>query len=213
MDAVILAGGKGERMQAALNGLPKVLAPIGDRPFLHFVLDGVAEFASHIYVCLGHHSEEIFTEIRKWVDSRAYGSHPVTVTSYRAEPNGSLAALLDLRSVARFEYPIIVFNGDTNMNYKAARRALSSRKHCAAELVRVLSDSTGKAAGAFLFYASFFNRPHEEILAVSHNIDSALFSQIKSGVKFVKWDSLWFDIGTPIGLARFLKYYGRFLKR
>jgi NDP-sugar pyrophosphorylase family protein len=44
-DLVILAGGAGTRLQAVLPpGLPKALAPIGDRPFLSYLVE-------HLYEC------------------------------------------------------------------------------------------------------------------------------------------------------------------
>lgn len=42
MEAIILAGGLGTRLRPAVPHLPNVLAPVGGRPFLTYVL----EFAS-----------------------------------------------------------------------------------------------------------------------------------------------------------------------
>jgi D-glycero-alpha-D-manno-heptose 1-phosphate guanylyltransferase len=41
MQALILAGGKGTRLKAAVPDLPKPMAPIGARPFLAFLLDAL----------------------------------------------------------------------------------------------------------------------------------------------------------------------------
>jgi len=38
MEAIILAGGLGTRLSPVIQGIPKVLAPVGDRPFLELLL-------------------------------------------------------------------------------------------------------------------------------------------------------------------------------
>lgn len=42
-EAVILAGGFGTRLRPAVPSVPKPLAPIGGRPFLHWLLEGLAK--------------------------------------------------------------------------------------------------------------------------------------------------------------------------
>lgn len=39
MDAVVLAGGMGTRLRPVVQDIPKPMAPIGERPFLSFILD------------------------------------------------------------------------------------------------------------------------------------------------------------------------------
>jgi len=41
-DAIILAGGLGTRLRAVVSDVPKPLAPIAGRPFLHWLLDGLS---------------------------------------------------------------------------------------------------------------------------------------------------------------------------
>jgi D-glycero-alpha-D-manno-heptose 1-phosphate guanylyltransferase len=38
MEAIVLAGGFGTRLASAIQGIPKVLAPVGNRPFLELLL-------------------------------------------------------------------------------------------------------------------------------------------------------------------------------
>jgi D-glycero-alpha-D-manno-heptose 1-phosphate guanylyltransferase len=38
MEAIVLAGGFGTRLASVIQGMPKVLAPVGDRPFLELLL-------------------------------------------------------------------------------------------------------------------------------------------------------------------------------
>lgn len=39
MDAIVLAGGMGTRLKAVVKDIPKPMAPIGNRPFLSYILD------------------------------------------------------------------------------------------------------------------------------------------------------------------------------
>lgn len=41
-EAIILAGGLGTRLRAVVREVPKPLAPVAGRPFLHWLLDGLA---------------------------------------------------------------------------------------------------------------------------------------------------------------------------
>src|ERR1700733_2558785 len=38
MEAIVLAGGRGTRLASMIHGVPKVLAPVGNRPFLELLL-------------------------------------------------------------------------------------------------------------------------------------------------------------------------------
>ena len=60
--AVILAGGLGTRLRAAVPDLPKCMAPVGGRPFLFYVINylrsqGIEEFV----FSLGYRHEVIET--------------------------------------------------------------------------------------------------------------------------------------------------------
>src|SRR5271156_5568239 len=37
--AIVLAGGLGTRLSTAVPGLPKCMAPVGGKPFLHYVIN------------------------------------------------------------------------------------------------------------------------------------------------------------------------------
>ena len=38
MEAIVLAGGLGTRLRSVVTDLPKPMAPIGDKPFLEYIL-------------------------------------------------------------------------------------------------------------------------------------------------------------------------------
>lgn len=57
---VILAGGRGTRLQERMPGLPKVLAPVAGRPFLEHLLRWLARQGfSDVILCTGHLGEQI----------------------------------------------------------------------------------------------------------------------------------------------------------
>jgi D-glycero-alpha-D-manno-heptose 1-phosphate guanylyltransferase len=59
-DVVILAGGLGKRLHAVTGGAQKVLAKIGDQPFLEILIDYIAsQGGSRFILCVGHGSDEV----------------------------------------------------------------------------------------------------------------------------------------------------------
>ena len=57
-DVVLLCGGLGTRLRAALPDRPKALAPIGGRPFIELLLDHFARHGFKRFVlCVGHGAE------------------------------------------------------------------------------------------------------------------------------------------------------------
>lgn len=57
---VILAGGLGTRLQAVTGGAQKVLAKIGDQPFLEILIDYIcSQGAKRFILCVGHGSKEV----------------------------------------------------------------------------------------------------------------------------------------------------------
>jgi D-glycero-alpha-D-manno-heptose 1-phosphate guanylyltransferase len=58
--AIILAGGKGTRLQSVVADRPKVLAEVNGRPFLAYLLDQVAAAGiTHTILCIGYRGEEV----------------------------------------------------------------------------------------------------------------------------------------------------------
>lgn len=113
--ALILAGGEGTRLRPAVSEVPKVLAPVNGRPFLHYLLDQLSDFGvNHVVVCTGYRGDQIREEI---------GSNHATVQiEYSQEPQklgtgGAIrCALPSLRSEQVF-----VLNGDSYCDVDLAR--------------------------------------------------------------------------------------------
>lgn len=111
MQAIILAGGLGTRLRSVVNNVPKVLAPVGGRPFLAWVLDGLVRDGFKV-ICLatGYLGNQIFSEFG---NSHRCGLHSATILySHEAEPLGTGGAIrLALHQLP--EKPTFVLNGDT----------------------------------------------------------------------------------------------------
>lgn len=106
-EAVILAGGMGTRLKAAVPSLPKCMAPVAGHPFLHHViaylqLQGIQRFI----FSLGYMSEVIIRYINE--------QYPAldAVFSTEEEPLGTGGAILQACSKA-VTGNILVMNGDT----------------------------------------------------------------------------------------------------
>jgi len=61
-EAIILAGGKGTRLNEVVKDIPKVMAPVNGRPFLEYVLDYLGEFIiEHVVLSVGHMKESVIS--------------------------------------------------------------------------------------------------------------------------------------------------------
>lgn len=108
MMALILAGGQGKRLRKISGDLPKPMVPIGDRPFLEYLIlflkqHGIKKIilsvgfkASAIRSCFGNGKE--------------FGVH--LLYSLEKEPLGTGGAIKKASGLIK-EYPVIVLNGDS----------------------------------------------------------------------------------------------------
>lgn len=104
---IVLAGGKGTRLAAAIGGRPKCLAPVGHEEFLMLLLRLlVREGGRHVMLSLGFQSSEVV----QWIGTHAL---PCRV-SYVIEPSalGTGGALLFAMASAGVNEALVV-NGDT----------------------------------------------------------------------------------------------------
>lgn len=79
--AVILCGGRGERLRPLTNELPKPMVSVNDRPFLQYLLEQLADNGINRFVLLtGYLSEKIvehFGDGSSWGWSISYSNGPV----------------------------------------------------------------------------------------------------------------------------------------
>ncbi len=103
----MLAGGLGTRLRPRFGDLPKVLVPVGGRPWIEHLLEWLARHqVRQVVLCVGHGADQVEGRVG---DGERHG---VRVTwSREAEPLGTGGALgLARRHV---DGPALVLNGDT----------------------------------------------------------------------------------------------------
>ena len=105
--AVVLAGGLGTRLRAAVADRPKVLAQAAGRPFLYYILNFLArQGLQQVELCVGYLAEKV----REFAgDGRAWGLQ--IGYSQEETPLGTGGALR--KASAQMESPFFVLNGDT----------------------------------------------------------------------------------------------------
>ena len=105
MQAVILAGGRGQRLRPITDYVPKALTPLANIPLLEWQLRYLNAFGiTNVIVCSGYKSDMIehFLERR--------GLHGVTV-SVEKQPLGTAGAIKNASSMIR-DSEFLVMNGD-----------------------------------------------------------------------------------------------------
>jgi NDP-sugar pyrophosphorylase family protein len=105
--AVVLAGGLGTRLRAAVADRPKVLAEVQGRPFLAYLLDRLAAAGvAEIVLCTGYLGEQVRATF-----GATHAGCPLTYVQER-RPLGTAGALR--RALRRITSdPLLVLNGDS----------------------------------------------------------------------------------------------------
>ncbi len=108
VDIVVLAGGLGTRLNGLLIDLPKIMVPVGGRPFLAFILDWlIRQGAERVVLSLGFRAGPVLA----YLDTHPFPPLEI-VPVVESQPLGTAGAvgfaLPHLRSG-----PVMVMNGDT----------------------------------------------------------------------------------------------------
>jgi D-glycero-alpha-D-manno-heptose 1-phosphate guanylyltransferase len=107
MEAIILAGGFGTRLQSVVKELPKPMALINDRPFLAYMLSYLKRFDVHsIVLSVGYKKESIQAYFHD-----AFEGIPLCYAC-EDEPLGTGGAIKQALKHTKDDY-VLVLNGDT----------------------------------------------------------------------------------------------------
>src|SRR5579871_3506533 len=72
-EAIILAGGLGTRLRSVISELPKCMAPVGEKPFLHYVLHYLQKQGVNKFIfSVGYKSEVIINYIENQLPTIQY---------------------------------------------------------------------------------------------------------------------------------------------
>jgi D-glycero-alpha-D-manno-heptose 1-phosphate guanylyltransferase len=106
-EAIILAGGLGTRLRAAVPGVPKCMAPVNGKPFLTYVINHLqSQGIEHFIFSLGYKSEVIIDFLAKDFPSLLFK------TTVEEEPLGTGGAVKKACKIAK-DKCVLVTNGDT----------------------------------------------------------------------------------------------------
>ena len=113
--AIILAGGRGQRLRAKVPHLPKPMAPVGGRPFLEYILDRLVDIGvTDVVLSVGYRAEMI---------QEYFGNSYRTVTLRYSLEKISLGTggAIVLGMEKEESLPVLVLNGDTlvEVDYRA----------------------------------------------------------------------------------------------
>ena len=164
--ALIVAGGRGERMGAATDALPKPMLPLAGKPMLEHLLGRLkAAGCREAHLCLGYKAKAVsdyFGDGAKWGMKVHY--------HVEASPRGTAGCVADLR--ARLGDDLLVVYGDLFLDMDFGRFLAwhAARPSAAASLVLIHTDhpldsDLAKLDGERLtgFYRAKAGEPHGDL--------------------------------------------------
>ncbi len=216
MRAVILAGGKGTRLRPYTTTLPKPLMPVGDRPILNLVMDGLrAAGVERVTLAVNHMAEVIMAFFGS---GEKFGLR--IDYSVEDKPLGTIAPLKLIKDLPE---NFIVMNGDTltDIDYVALYEAhidsarpltiATHRRQVKVDFgVLEVDEASGSVAsfrekptnhfevsmGVYVFNRSLLERvPDDE----PYGLDDLVLGMLQDGqpINAYRFDGYWLDIGRP----------------
>ena len=145
---LILAGGKGSRLKPVLPDVPKVLAPVGGRPFLEYIFDQLIDAGLRDVVLLtgeGHDDVErcfgpLFNTLRLRYsrDEDGFGGK---------RHQGTAGAVFAAHGITNPEEPVLVMNGDTLVKGLDFEELYAERVRDVTEPIVVVVDKASAGPG------------------------------------------------------------------
>lgn len=139
LDVLILCGGLGSRLRPIVSDRPKVLAPVGGRPFMDILVDDLLQQGfRRVIFCVGHLKDHIIEHYNTRTDAEYLFSEEET-------PLGTGGAVQNALPLVRSN-PFIVMNGDSLCSVEFEK--LASFHHAKeSTLSLVLARADGKSDG------------------------------------------------------------------
>jgi len=219
MQTIILAGGRGSRLDPYSRILPKPLFPIGDKPIAAILVEQLKRAgADEVIMCLGYLADLIMTYFK---DGREFGLR--IRYSLETEPMGTAGPL---KKVEGLKEDFIVVNGDelTTLNFRAlyeyhklsrADMTVAVQKKATHSSFGVLEIQDGKVIAytekpTHNYWASMgIYVLNKDVLAyipdnTKFDMPSLVQRLIQEGRRVLGYESqdLWFDIGTLSDLEK-----------
>ena len=219
LDIAVLAGGLGTRLASVVSGLPKILAPVGNRPFLdYFLLWLAANGATRVLLCLGHRADAVQEYLAR------SGSLPVEVSVVvETMPLGTAGAVNFALPHLRSD-PVLILNGDSYVDAALGDFLREHLRSGALAYGRVEIDShqhiaqfrekDGRAAGAGWISAGVYaisQRLLSQIAAFpTGSLERDVLEVLPAGtIHAFRTTGQFLDIGTPEALASAAELFSR----
>ena len=221
--AVILAGGKGTRLGAITQTIPKPMLPIaGDRPFLDYLLEMIERHGYHEILLLGGYLGEV---LEAAYDGRRMGNAVIRVLREPA-PLGTAGALTIAREL--LDPRFLMMNGDAffDINLRALEQASQQDGAMATLALRSVADAARygrvieEQGRVVAFLEKDLSRPgpgvinggvyvlKREILDLVHDLPCSLEQDVfpvlveRGQIRGREFDGYFLDIGLPETLER-----------
>mgnify|MGYP006104483521 CR=1 FL=1 len=222
MKLLILAGGKGTRLKTEVPDLPKVLAPINNKPFLDFQMRNWLSQGVSSFVFVLHHDAKIIKKhiVSKYPELVSKELIEFVVEPYPLDTGGAIAnAVRDLKISGKF----LVTNADTWLDsgfqevWKSPSPAIGiievsdisrfgevnykDNKIISFEEKNNKSHKGFINAGIFLFQAIHFNSWNQDIFSLERDFLPSLIAN--NSLIAVRLTTNFIDIGIPSDYNRF----------
>lgn len=210
MEAIVLAGGFGTRLQSMVSDVPKPMAPILGKPFLEYLFKYLEENKiTRVILAVGYKAEII----KNYFGSKYHDME--LIYSYEDSPLGTGGCIKKALELAKEEY-VYIINGDTYFNVKLAKM---TGKICIAckymedfsRYGRVLFDENNTIyafqekkdhqtgyinGGIYLFKKSIFT---EYAMPSKFSLETDFFQKYMDKLKITAYlsDDYFIDIGIP----------------
>ncbi len=140
MKAIILAGGKGTRLQSVISDIPKPMAPIAGKPFLEYLILQLKSYSvNDIILSVGYKKENVisfFSDGSKWGVNISYVSEKTPLGT-----GGSIQEIFKFID----DQNVLVMNGDSYINIDLARYInWHFSKKCIASIVITKINNTSR---------------------------------------------------------------------
>lgn len=217
MIAILLAGGLGTRLHSVTKDLyPKCLAPVNDKPFVHYLIDLLySQGITNYVVAVSHLSDQVIESLGK------YYPHLNMTFSIEVEPLGTGGAIKQALSYCKGQ-DAIVFNADSFVEF-SIKDFLQSRQTTAdVNIVCVsvpdisrfgaadIEDNgtlrkffeKGRTGPGFINAGVYHFEYEKGTQLMAHfpgkfSFEHDILSSQNTAVSCFKTEGLFFDIGTP----------------
>jgi len=125
---IVLAGGLGTRLRSVLADKPKILAPIGQYPYLHhLIIWAQVQGIQEMHFCLGYKADQVIDWLRTCPIEMSFSWE---VEQQQLGTGGALVEALKHPILAQRE-SVLVCNGDTFVDFLVAEFIAQAKTHSA----------------------------------------------------------------------------------